>query len=50
VEHHLVEQVAELVLEPGVGVVVRVAGRGVGREPFDRLDGLVGLLEEVAGE
>ena len=41
VEHDLVEEVAELVLER------RVPGR---RQVLDRLDHLVRLLEEVAGE
>ena len=45
VEHHLVEQVAELVLERAYAVVARRSGR-----LLERLDDLVGLLEEVAGE
>ena len=51
VEDHLVEQVPELVDERGVRRVVGVGAAGRrGGEGFDRLDDLVGLLEQVAGE
>ncbi len=50
VEDHLVQQVAELVLERAVGLGGNLAlGRGR-RERLDRLDDLVRLLEQVPRE
>src|SRR5829696_1622024 len=50
VEDHLVEEVAELVLERAVRACRSVARRRVGRQRLDRLHDLVRLLEHVARE
>ena len=50
VEDHLVQQIAELVLERAVRALLDVGGGRVGRQCLDRLHHLVRLLEEVARE
>ena len=49
-DHHLEEQVAQLVFERVVRAERDLALRRVGRQLFDRLDDLVGLFEHVPAQ